>query len=130
MDDEYPAGFCREGRHVRDGIPDAADCETTIMGTQSNILLRLFNNHDGCNAALKVWVREAILKKFSDTGLKVSIEKELNETERFVFPGGGTFEMKDPTINLKGHLLVGWAQRHTVIRTAISTGFTSFCSSY
>jgi hypothetical protein len=22
---------------------------------------------------------------------------------------------------------VGWAQRHTVIRTAISTGFTSFC---
>ena len=35
------------------------------------------------------------------------IQQALNGQQNFVFPGGGTFTMKDPVFNKEGNLLIG-----------------------
>ncbi|RSL64467.1 hypothetical protein BHE90_013669 [Fusarium euwallaceae] len=39
--------------------------------------------------------------------LASSLERSLNSQGRFIFPGGGTFDMKDPIFSKEGHLLIG-----------------------
>ncbi|KAF5672703.1 hypothetical protein FDENT_10505 [Fusarium denticulatum] len=36
-----------------------------------------------------------------------NLEKALNQQGRFIFPGGGTFDMKDPVFSKEGDLLIG-----------------------
>ncbi|KAF5963692.1 hypothetical protein FCOIX_13749 [Fusarium coicis] len=36
-----------------------------------------------------------------------SLEEALNQQGRFIFPGGGTFDMKDPVFSKEGDLLIG-----------------------
>ena len=81
--------------------------ETSISQQQSNIFQRLYNNPAERNAALANEVRDVITQKVKDVGLVAKIEKGLNQSNKFVFPGGGTFKMKDPTFTVSGDLLVG-----------------------
>lgn len=40
-------------------------------------------------------------------GLGSDVEKQLNGQQQFVFAGGGTFAMKDPSFNKEGDLMIG-----------------------
>jgi len=67
----------------------------------------LFNSPEARNRTLAQQIRKSLNEKFQDTMIQQKLEEQLNKTRQFVFPGGGTFEMKDPTFNNSGDLLLG-----------------------
>jgi len=67
----------------------------------------LFNSPEARNRTLAQQIRKSLNEKFQDTKIQQKLEEQLNKTRQFVFPGGGTFEMKDPTFNNSGDLLLG-----------------------
>ncbi|CVK85610.1 uncharacterized protein FMAN_06787 [Fusarium mangiferae] len=84
-------------------------------------------NVDGTGEAAEQWekwIQEAAahrkkrpLKKSIETHIEMfqnwsgnlahNLEEALNQQGRFIFPGGGTFDMKDPIFSKEGDLLIG-----------------------
>ncbi|KAF5530805.1 hypothetical protein FMEXI_13332 [Fusarium mexicanum] len=61
----------------------------------------------------KKWPLKKRIESYIETyGLRLgsmahNLEEALNQQGRFIFPGGGTFDMKDPIFSKKGDLLIG-----------------------
>jgi urease gamma subunit len=66
-------------------------------------LCKIDNVKDEVNKLVKEFIQKTIVWD----GISKSIEKALNGQNKFIFPGGGTFEMKDPIFNNNCDLLIG-----------------------
>ncbi|KAK4201177.1 hypothetical protein QBC40DRAFT_295913 [Triangularia verruculosa] len=56
-------------------------------------------------------VRKTIREATGTERLRTLVEALLNEQARFIFPGGGTFDMKSPVFSDSGDLLIGLTYR-------------------
>jgi hypothetical protein len=81
--------------------------KANVSSWTGDALKRLFNGDPAKrNADLASRVREKVRSVFQGVEIREKVQNELNSTEKFVFPGGGTFKMKDAIFNNAGDLAV------------------------
>ncbi|KAI9653747.1 MAG: hypothetical protein M1821_006942 [Bathelium mastoideum] len=81
--------------------------KANVSSWTSQPIKNLFNGDPAKrNSDLAQRVRTKVKSVFEGTGIRDVVQKELNGTEKFIFPGGGTFKMKDAIFNNAGDLAV------------------------
>ena len=85
--------------------------QVPLIGPKLRELIRQYNNVDELENAYGKVIQDACSAVY-DFG--PDLEKALNGQTRFVFPGGGTFVMKDPLFNKSGDLMIGLSYRKGV----------------
>ena len=94
------------------GVATSTPIVNTVINESSNDTLdkikKVFGNDlQKFNEALAEKIKTSAAEKITNKNLAKTLRDGLAETNQFIFPGGGTFKMKDPTFNNAGDLLVG-----------------------
>lgn len=86
--------------HVLDKIPILNSLLDSLVKSEKDRL-------DASTASMQTGIEDFVNKMIGLDSIKNNIQNALNGQGRFIFPGGGTFEMKDPIFSKAGDLLIG-----------------------
>lgn len=68
-------------------------------------------------------LKTVVQQQISNTmGIERQLQDALNGQGRFVFPGGGTFDMKDPLFNRAGDLMIGLTYKKGDAANGVNNG--------